>query len=106
MKRPTSKKKKKNTIPPFVRSGFFIVGVLFIVWVFFFDKSSVITQLKLQRTYNELKQEQDFYEKEIEVVKKEHEALLTDEETKEKYARERYMMKKSNEDVFVIIEEE
>ncbi|RYE50654.1 MAG: septum formation initiator family protein, partial [Sphingobacteriales bacterium] len=53
-----------------------------------------------------LQDEKDFYTKEIAQVKKDLNELNTNLNTAEKFAREKYFMKKDNEDVFVIIREE
>ncbi|MBC7749174.1 MAG: septum formation initiator family protein, partial [Methylotenera sp.] len=54
---------------------------------------------------NKLKAEKEFYNKEIAQVEKDLTELTTDQKKLEKFAREKYLMKKDNEDVFVIVEE-
>ena len=54
----------------------------------------------------ELEGEKEFYEQKIREVEQEREQLLTDTEALEKFAREKYLMKKDNEDVYLIIEED
>ena len=73
---------------------------------FLFDKNRIITQIQLQRALNEKETELQYYKDKIEEVGEEREALFTDKEALEKYARERYKFKKSNEDVFIIEKEE
>jgi len=53
-----------------------------------------------------LQQEKDFYTKEIALVKKDLKELDSNLNSAEKFAREKYFMKKANEDVFVIVKEE
>ena len=48
----------------------------------------------------------EHYQVEVEKVKLQSKALHSDAETLEKFAREKYLMKKDNEDIFVIVEEE
>ena len=71
----------------------------------FFDKSNILAQYKLSNTLEDLKNQKTYYLEETEKVKEEHAEVFTNDTTLEKFARERYFMKKSNEDVFIIIEE-
>jgi len=61
------------------------------------------TQYQLQQSLNKLKSDKTFYEEKIKEVRQE---ALDIEQNKEKFAREKYFMKKKNEDVFVIVREE
>jgi cell division protein FtsB len=74
-------------------------------WIVFFDSNDVLTQFKLSQKEKELKNMKEFYETKIEEVKEDQEALLNSDELLEKLAREKYLMKKENEDVFVLVEE-
>jgi cell division protein FtsB len=71
----------------------------------FFDKNDIIAQYEFKSQVNKLQEEKDFYVKEIETVKKDLNELNTNLNTAEKFAREKYFMKKDNEDVFVIVKE-
>ena len=46
----------------------------------------------------------DFYEL-IEAIQVTHEELKSDSKLLEKFARERYLMKKDNEDIFLLVED-
>lgn len=76
-----------------------IVIVLFAVWLSFFDKFSLVTQYRLGRTLSELEDKKADYEDQLEVAIKEKQVL---KENMEKYAREKYLMHKDNEQVIVI----
>lgn len=77
----------------------------FLVWMVFFDQESFIEQFKLSRTLNNLGTQKNYYEDEIEKTRGAINVLENDTAHLEKYAREKYYMKKDNEEVFVIIEE-
>ena len=94
-----------SKIPRFLRNRYFIISFMFLIWILFFDRSNVITQWKLERTVEELEAKKSYYELEIGQVKRDKKELFSNNESLEKFAREKYRMKKSNEDVFVIIEE-
>jgi cell division protein FtsB len=72
----------------------------------FFDSNDILTQIKLSSKQKDLQKTKDFYIEKIDEVKEDREALLNNEALLEKVARERYYMKKSNEDVYVIVEKE
>jgi cell division protein FtsB len=76
------------------------------VWLAFFDKNSLTEQIKLANTLNDLKSREQFYNLEIEKTSNEIRAYENDTALLEKFARERYYMKKKNEEVFVIVREE
>jgi len=63
----------------------------------------VWTQYQLQTSLDKLKSDRIFYEEKIQEVKEEADDIALN---KEKFAREKYYMKKKNEDVFVIVREE
>jgi cell division protein DivIC len=91
-------------IPKFVKSFYFIVSVVFAFWLLFFDSIDLFTQINHSRKVKELEKERQYYEDQILEVKNEREELETDDEQLEKIAREKYLMKKDGEDVYVVVE--
>jgi cell division protein FtsB len=75
------------------------------VWLCFFDRNDVFTQMELKEKVNKLASERDYYIREIENNKQEIKELQTDARSLEKFAREKYLMKRDNEEVFVIVKE-
>jgi len=94
-----------NRLLELLRNKYFLSVIAFVVWMLFFDKNDVVAQYEYRSQVNKLQEEKDFYVKEIAKVKKDLNELNTDLNTAEKFAREKYFMKKDNEDVFVIIQE-
>lgn len=82
------------------------MGVTFVVWMLFFDRNSMIEQYKQYREVKELEEASNYFVKQIEESRKERDGLFTNTNALEKFAREKYLMKRDNEDVFVIIKEE
>lgn len=78
-----------------------LVLTIFVIWMAFFDTNSLLIHRELQQEINKLEQQKDFLQKEI---KKDKKLLneLKDPKALEKYAREKYYMKKDNEEVFLI----
>ncbi len=96
---------KNKKILSIVKNKYFIATTVFLVFLSFFDNDSFIERYKSIKKLNELKRQREFFIKEIESGKKRLRELQTDKENLEKFAREEYLMKKDNEDIFVIIEE-
>lgn len=94
-----------HKIPPVFRNFYFLGASFFLVWMLFFDSNDLITQIKLSSKLSDLEETREFYENKIVEVKNDREALLNDEELLEKLAREKYLMKKETEDVFIVVEE-
>ncbi|MDB5010055.1 MAG: Cell division protein FtsB [Mucilaginibacter sp.] len=88
-----------------LKNKFFLVTIAFLVWMIFFDKNDLFSQYEYHQQVNKLKQERDFYKIETERVSKDLDELTSNPEKLEKFAREKYLMKKDNEDVFVIVKE-
>jgi cell division protein FtsB len=86
-----------------LRNKYFLAIVAFAVWMLFFDKNDMLSQYEYRTAVNKLQQEKDFYTKETADVKKDLAELDSNLNTAEKFAREKYFMKKDNEDVFVIV---
>lgn len=81
------------------------VGLLFVIWIALFDKYSFIDRLQLRSKINQLENEQKYYREKIEEDKRKKEELLGNRDNLEKFAREQYLMKKENEDIFIIVKE-
>ena len=90
----------KNIFKPF-KNIFLLVTIIFIVWMLFFDANSWLIQRELNKEIDALNVKKEFYESEISSDKKEIKILQTPEGV-EKYAREKYNMKKENEDIYII----
>ena len=68
----------------------------------FFDEKDYFTQRKRQQELEKLEQKVDYYKGEITQTRKQVEALDKDPAMLEKFAREKYLMKRDNEDLFII----
>jgi cell division protein FtsB len=88
------------------RNKYFLAITFFVAWMIFFDKNDVLSQYDYHTEVNKLQTEKDFYTQEIKVINKDLIELDSDLTTAEKYAREKYFMKKENEDVFVIVKKD
>ncbi len=76
-----------------------IAIIAFVVWLSFFDNYNFITQFRLSHSISELDDKKEYYEKELENALAEREVINNDIE---KYAREKYLMHKDNEQIIII----
>lgn len=86
------------------RYGYIFVGVVFVVWMTFFDTNSFIKSWRLRSENIRLKRENTATQHSIDENERLIKALTDDRETLERYAREKYGMKASDEDVFIFEE--
>lgn len=85
---------------------YLVVLVAYISYMIFFDSNDFRSQAKLWSEVHTLKKEKALLQESLKEVIREREQLFTDKKSLEKFARERYLMKRENETVFVIVEEE
>lgn len=85
---------------------YLIAGVAFIIWMCFFDRYDFSTQFAYQQEKTKLEDEKAYYETEIGRIEKAIKDAQYNPNEIQRIARERYKMKKDNEDIFVIQEVE
>ena len=93
-------------IPDILKNKYILVGGIVFLWIAFFDSHNLVKQVKLKSEMKELEDKRDFYKTEIRNDSIALHELTTNPETQEKFAREKYFMKKKNEDVIVIVKED
>ena len=91
-------------IPSFAKNKYFLSFAAFCVIVLFLDRNDFFTQFERRKELRQLQQSKQFYTAEIATQQKELEALRTNPATVEKYAREKYLMKRDNEELFLVPE--
>jgi len=87
-----------------LKNKFFLAGIAFIVWMLFFDRNDLTAQYEYRDEVNKLEEEKKFYTTEIAKADIELKELTTNLNSLEKFARERYLMKRENEDVYVVVD--
>lgn len=85
----------------FLTNKYFLVTLFFLSWIFFFASNNLIAQYEENKELLEMKAKIKFLETEIKNMQTQYNALKTDPNAIEKLAREKYHMKKPNEDLFV-----
>lgn len=87
------------------KNFYFLSALSFLVWMLFFDTNDFYSQYQLSQKVQELENQEKYYLQKIEEVNTDREALINDMELLERFAREKYYMKKDGEDLFVVVEE-
>jgi cell division protein FtsB len=91
-------------LPAFIKNKYFVSITLFLVWMLFIDDYNMVFQWQKSRELAAIKEKKEYYEKEIQQVNQDRKDLFSSKANLEKYAREKYLMKRDDEDIFVIKE--
>jgi cell division protein DivIC len=92
-------------LSPYFRNFYLVTGVAFLVWMTFLDSNDLVSRFRMNSKLGALEDEKEYYLEKIKEVEKDRTELMTNKGLLEKFAREKYLMKRENEDVFVIVEE-
>jgi hypothetical protein len=95
-----------NRILRALNNKYAITIIVFGIWMLFFDNNNFIAQIRLSRSLHELEMEKEYYQSEIKKDRQATYELMTDTTTLEKFGREQYLMKRDNEDIYLIVDEE
>lgn len=83
-----------------------IATLIFLGYLLIFDQYNFRAQFKLMSELSGLEEEKDFYKNELHKDSLAYHTLFNNKENIERFARERFMMKKPNEDIFIIVRED
>ncbi len=90
-------------VPSWLKNKYTLTVIGFVVWMLFFDDRDVYnTYFKQRSELNTLQENKIYFEKQITATRRELDQLKITAATIEKYAREKYLMKRDNEDLFVV----
>ncbi|MCU0468390.1 MAG: septum formation initiator family protein [Arcicella sp.] len=78
---------------------------ILLIWMIFFDVNDIFTQIKMYRELSRLEDEKKYYAQKIKEVEKERIEVMGNKKLVEKFAREKYLMKKPKEEIFVLVDE-
>ena len=92
-------------VPRIFRNFYFVAFAVFFAWMLLLDSNNLVARYQLGAKLDALEDEKEYYEEKIREVKKDRSELFGDRESIEKFAREKYLMKKESEDIYIIIEE-
>jgi cell division protein FtsB len=89
-------------LKPVLGNKYGLALILFGAWMVFFEENDLLSRLKYDQKIRKLNNEITYYEKEIAQSNRKMLELQSSSENLEKFAREQYLMKKANEDIFII----
>ncbi|MCW5900741.1 MAG: septum formation initiator family protein [Flavobacteriales bacterium] len=90
-------------IPRPLRNRYGIAALGLLVWIAVFDRNDLWSNWKNMRELDRMEDQKAWYRAEIERTREQLHELDSDRELLEKFARERYLMKRDNEDIFVLV---
>jgi cell division protein DivIC len=85
----------------FILNKYVLVSLIFLVWMLFLDNYSYLDHRLLNKEVSELEDNKTYYKDEIKKDNSQIKKLKNPAEI-EKYAREKYFMKKDSEDIYII----
>lgn len=91
-------------LPKSLRNFYVVTGGIFFIWILALDSNNLINRFQLSAKLNSLENEKEYYLEKIQEVEKDRDELFGDDESLEKFAREKYLMKKETEDIFIVQE--
>lgn len=91
-------------LPPWLKNKYFISFAAFCVIMLFLDKNDIFTQMGRRNELKEWQQKKRYYTKEIKELRKEADELANNPRAIERTGREKFYMKKDNEELFIIPE--
>jgi cell division protein FtsB len=88
----------------YIKNKYILTTIALVVMITFFDRYDLRTQYELRKELKELQETKKYYETEIQNNKRAISSLQHDSVALEKFAREKYLMKKNNEEIFLVYE--
>ena len=93
-------------LPKPFRNFYFLTAFFFLIWMIALDSNNLFMRYQLSSKLRSLENERVYYEEKIKEVEKDRNELFGDNESLEKFAREKYLMKKETEDIFIVEEKD
>lgn len=89
----------------YLKNKFFLVGLAMFTWLLFFDDNNLIYRYHAEQNLQKLKEDKQYYENRIQEMKARQQELKNNPDELERFAREEYLMKRPDEDLFIVVEE-
>ncbi|HCY00609.1 MAG TPA: septum formation initiator [Bacteroidales bacterium] len=87
---------------PWLRNKYILTIAIFVLWMLLFDSSNWVDVYREHKRIKKLEQDKEYYMEKIKNDRNRLEELQTNNENLEKFAREQYLMKKADEDIFIV----
>ncbi|MDO9255757.1 MAG: septum formation initiator family protein [Bacteroidales bacterium] len=96
-------KKFVDKIPSILKNKYLLTGIAFLVLMLILDRNNLVSQYKMRKELNGLRKELKFYHDQAQKDSIEYRRLTGDSLELEKLGREKYMMKRDSEDIYIIV---
>ncbi len=93
-------------VPRTLRNRYGAGLLAMVLWICLFADYDLYTMLKLRHQLGQLQEQRDRYAEQIAVTREQLHEISSDQALLEKFAREKYLMKRDNEDIFVLVPKE
>jgi cell division protein DivIC len=97
-------KKFLENYAPWLRNKYVVSFLAFLIWMSFFDRNDLISQYSGRKKLSKLIHEKTYFQTEISNNQKSLKELMSNSGNLEKFAREKYYMKKNDEEIFLIVD--
>jgi cell division protein FtsB len=88
------------------RNRYWILLGFYAIWMLVFDGNNLIYRFQVRQEIQDLEAQQAYYQKAIEKSRRERQDLFGNMRNLERFGREKYLMKKDDEDLYIIAEPE
>jgi cell division protein DivIC len=85
-----------------ITNKYLLAIAFFLVWMTFFDQKDFFNTLQTKKEFNALQEKKKYYVGEIVKARQELSDFQNNSAAIEKFARQRYFLKRDGEDVFII----
>lgn len=92
-----------DRVPGPLKNRYVLCTLGLVAWIAFFDSFDLFTTVKNQRLLSKMQEQKEWYQEQIIETKEDLHELNSDDALLEKFARERYLMKRENEDIFILV---
>lgn len=92
------------TILPLFKNKYTLSLIIFLGWIFFFDQNNLTIRVESMNKLHKLERDKIYYIEKIKVDSQKLHEVKTNTRNLEKFAREQYLMKKKNEDIFIVVD--
>lgn len=87
----------------YLSNKYFLSAVVFAIWITFIDSNNLVDRYKSMKHIDKLEKQKEYYKKRITQDQEKLDELRSNKSKLEKFAREQYLMKKENEDIFIVL---
>lgn len=91
-----------SRFPSILTNKYLLTGIAFVVWMLFFDRNDFFAQSEKKNELTNLEKSKTYFTSEIEKERRFSEELKSNPAAIEKLAREKYFMKRDNEELFLV----